>query len=64
MLLFTDGSAINNPSPTGAAVVIRKNGPTNVPIKLTKAIKNLQALPTKKNLKELISAPNRLKKIY
>ena len=40
MLLFTDSSAINNPSPTGAAVVIRKNGPTNVPIKLTKAIKS------------------------
>ena len=40
MLLFTDSSAINNPSPTGAAVVIRKNGTTNVPIKLTKAIKS------------------------
>ena len=29
MLIFTDGSAINNPSPTGTRVIIRKNGPTN-----------------------------------
>ena len=34
MLIFTDESAINNPGPTRAGAVIRKNGPTSLPIKL------------------------------
>ena len=32
MLIFTDGSAINNPGPTGAGAVIKVNGPTSTPI--------------------------------
>ena len=33
MLIFTDGSAINNTGPKGAEAVIRKNGTTSLPIK-------------------------------
>ena len=38
MLIFTDGSAMSNPGPTGAGVVIRKNGPTSIQIKEATAL--------------------------
>lgn len=38
MLIFTDGSAVSNPGPTGAGVVIRKNGPTSIQIKKAQAV--------------------------
>ena len=38
MLIFTHGSAINNPGPTGFGAVIRKNEPTSLPNKLVKAV--------------------------
>ena len=38
MLIFTDVSATINPGPTGARAVIRKNGPTSLPIQLAKAV--------------------------
>ena len=38
MLIFTDISATINPGPTGARAVIRKNGPTSLPIQLAKAV--------------------------
>ena len=40
MLIITDGSAINNPGPTGAGAVIKVNGPTSTQIKLAKAVSN------------------------
>ena len=27
LMIFTDGSALGNPGPTGSGVVIKKNGP-------------------------------------
>ena len=43
MLIFTDGSAMNNPGPTGAGAVIRKNGPTSyLTIKLAKTVTSLR----------------------
>ena len=38
MQIFTDGSAISNPVPTGAGAVIRKNGPISLRIKLAKEV--------------------------
>ena len=38
MLIFTDGSAINNPGPVGNGAVIKKDGPASLPIKLAKAV--------------------------
>ena len=38
ILIFTYQTAINNPGPTRARAVIRKNGLTSPPIKLVKAV--------------------------
>ena len=39
-LLFTDGSAIPNPGPTGSAVVILEHGPMSTPITIGKPVSN------------------------
>ena len=38
MMIFTDGSALGNPRPTGSAVVIKKNGPESTQIKIAHAV--------------------------
>ena len=53
MLISTDGSAINNPGPTGAGEVIKK---------IEKQL-HLQELATKESFKQLSSAQNTSKKI-
>ena len=37
MMIFTDGSALGNPGPTGSGVVIKKNGPESTEIKIAHA---------------------------
>ena len=39
MIVFTDGSAQSNPSPTGSGVIIKKQGQNSTPIKIAKAVK-------------------------
>ena len=38
MMIFTDGSALGNPGPTGSGVVIKKNGPESTEIKIAHAV--------------------------
>ena len=38
LMIFTDGSALGNPGPTGSGVVIKKNGPENTEIKIAHAV--------------------------
>ena len=38
MLAYTDGSALKNPGPTGAGVLIKIQGHKSIPVKLAKAI--------------------------
>ena len=37
-MIFTDGSALGNPGPTGAGVVIKNNGPESAEIKIAHAV--------------------------
>ena len=39
MMIFTDGSALGNPSPTGSDIVSKNPGHHSLPVKFTKAIK-------------------------
>ena len=39
MIVFTDGSAHQNPGPTGSGVIIEKQGQNNTPMKIAKAVK-------------------------
>ena len=39
MTIFTDGSALGNPGPTGLGVAIKKNGPESTEIKIAHAVK-------------------------
>ena len=41
MIIFTDGSALPNPSPVGAGVVIKNKGPKSTPVKLAKAVEQM-----------------------
>ena len=41
MIIFTDGSALSNPGPVGAGVVIKNKGPKSTPVKLAKAVKQM-----------------------
>ena len=41
MMIFTDGSALENPGPTGSGVVIEKNGLENTEIKIAHAVTKL-----------------------
>ena len=38
MMIFTDGSALGNPGPTGSGVAIKKNGPKSTEIKIAHAV--------------------------
>ena len=38
VLLFTDGSALNNPGPTGAGAVVNIDGYNSVPVTIKKAV--------------------------
>ena len=38
MLAYTDGSALKNPGPTGAGVLIKVQGHKSIPVKLAMAI--------------------------
>ena len=38
MMIFTNGSALGNPGPTGSGVVIKKNGPESTEIKIAHAV--------------------------
>ena len=38
MMIFTDGSALGNPGPTGSGVAIKKNGPKSTEIKTAHAV--------------------------
>ena len=38
LMIFTDGSALGNPGPTGSGVVIKKNGPESTEIKIAHAV--------------------------
>ena len=62
MLIFTDGSAINIPGLTGAGAIIRKMDQQVYQLNHQNQL-NFQELATK-NLKELRSAQNTLKKLY
>ena len=37
-MIFTDGSALRNPRPTGSGVVIKKKGPESTEIKIEHAV--------------------------
>ena len=37
-MIFTDGSALGNPGPTGSGVAIKKNGPKSTEIKIAHAV--------------------------
>ena len=37
-MIWTDGSALGNPGPTGSGVAIKKNGPESTEIKIAHAI--------------------------
>ena len=39
MIIFTDGSALSNPVPVGAGLVIKNRGPKSTPVKVAKAVK-------------------------
>ena len=56
MMIFTDGSAQQNPGPTGSGVVIKIRGPNSVPVKIATAISpnRVQALQVKYRLLELV----------
>ena len=41
MIIFTDGSALSKPGPVGAGVVIKNKGPKSTPVKLAKAVKQM-----------------------
>ena len=41
MIIFTDGSALSNPGPVGAGVVIKNKAPKSTPVKLAKAVKQM-----------------------
>ena len=41
MIIFTDGSALSNPGPVGAGVVIKNKGPKITPVKLAKSVKQM-----------------------
>ena len=41
MIIFTDGSALSNPGPVGAGVVIKNKGPKSTLVKLAKAVKQM-----------------------
>ena len=41
IIIFTDGSALSNPGPVGAGVVIKNKGPKNTPVKFAKALKQM-----------------------
>ena len=41
MIIFTDGSALSNPGPAGAGVVIKNKVPKSTPVKLAKAVKQM-----------------------
>ena len=38
MMIWTDGSALGNPGPTGSGVAIKKNGPESTEIKIAHAV--------------------------
>ena len=38
MMIFTNGSALGNPGPTGSGAVIKKNGPESTEIKIAYAV--------------------------
>ena len=40
-MIFTDGSALRNPGPTGSGVVIKKNGPESTKIKIAHPVTKL-----------------------
>ena len=37
-MIFTDGSTLGNPGPTGSGVVVKKNGPESTEIKIAHAV--------------------------
>ena len=41
MIVSTDGSALSNPGPVGAGVVIKNKGPKSMPVKLAKAVEQM-----------------------